>query len=136
VSYTATANDEVDGPVAVACAPSSGATFPIGTTTVVCEASDAAGNEAAARFDVRVKGADEQLGDLLAAVAVAGPGSSLADKVRDARGALAGQRVDDACETLAAFAHEVTAHSGKKLSVAQAVELLATAQRIRAVLAC
>ena len=67
---------------------------------------------------------------------VIGPGSSLADKVRDARAALSAEDVDDACEKLAAFAHEVTAHSGKKLSAARAADLLATAQRIRAVLAC
>ena len=103
---------------------------------VTCEAADGAGNEADASFEVRVKGAYEQLGDLLAAVAVIGPGSSLADKVRDARAALSAEDVDDACEKLAAFAHEVTAHSGKKLSAARAADLLATAQRIRAVLAC
>jgi hypothetical protein len=136
VSYAASANDDVDGAVAVSCAPSSGATFPIGTTTVACEASDAAGNEAATHFDVRVKGAEEQLSDLLAAVTVAGPGSSLADKVRQAGAALAREDVDGACEKLAAFAREVTAHSGKKLQAARADEFVATAQRIRAVLSC
>ena len=43
-------------------------TFAIGTTTVTCEASDAAANPASARgFDVHVKGADEQLDDLIGA---------------------------------------------------------------------
>ncbi|MGW2823186.1 HYR domain-containing protein [Streptomyces sp. NPDC001443] len=44
IDYTATAQDLVDGPVAVTCAPPSGSTFPIGKTTVTCTATDAAGN--------------------------------------------------------------------------------------------
>ncbi|MEH0573809.1 HYR domain-containing protein [Streptomyces sp. B21-108] len=44
IEYTATAQDLVDGPVAVTCTPLSGSTFPVGTTTVTCTATDAAGN--------------------------------------------------------------------------------------------
>jgi hypothetical protein len=55
VSYTQpTALDDVDGAVAVVCAPLSGALFPIGATTVSCSASDLAGNEAQATFVVTV----------------------------------------------------------------------------------
>ena len=67
-SYSASAVDEVDGPVAVTCVPPTGATFAIGTTAVTCVASDTAGNVTSASFDVHVKGADEQLDDLAAAV--------------------------------------------------------------------
>ncbi|MDX2678039.1 HYR domain-containing protein [Streptomyces sp. NY05-11A] len=44
ITYPATATDLVDGDVAVVCEPSSGSTFPIGSTTVTCTATDAAGN--------------------------------------------------------------------------------------------
>jgi len=54
VTYTATAADAVDGSVSVACAPASGSTFPIGSTTVACTAADAAGNVASASFVVTV----------------------------------------------------------------------------------
>lgn len=54
VAYEASAVDAVDGPVAVTCTPASGMTFPIGTTDVQCAAEDAAGNDAAASFDVRI----------------------------------------------------------------------------------
>lgn len=54
VAYTATAEDDIDGPVAVECAPASGSTFPIGTTTVNCSATDQAGNEATGSFKVDV----------------------------------------------------------------------------------
>jgi hypothetical protein len=44
VTYTATASDLVDGSVTPHCTPSSGSTFALGTTTVSCTATDAAGN--------------------------------------------------------------------------------------------
>lgn len=40
--------------VSVACSPSSGSLFPVGTTTVTCTASDAGGNSAACSFTVPV----------------------------------------------------------------------------------
>lgn len=54
-SFTVTANDAVDGPVAVTCSPASGSTFPIGTTTVYCSARDAAGNTGTGSFTVTVR---------------------------------------------------------------------------------
>ena len=38
----------------VSCVPASGSTFPIGTSTVLCTASDAAGNTATRSFTVTV----------------------------------------------------------------------------------
>jgi dipeptidyl aminopeptidase/acylaminoacyl peptidase len=52
VVYTVTAADDVDGPVPVTCTPPSGSTFALGTTTVSCSATDAAGNTATASFGV------------------------------------------------------------------------------------
>lgn len=54
-SYTApTATDAVDGSRPVTCAPASGSTFPIGTTTVTCSASDLSGHSASTTFAVSV----------------------------------------------------------------------------------
>ena len=136
VEYAASAVDDVDGTVPVTCTPPSGSTFAIGTTTVTCTASDAAGNATTASFDVHVKGAAEQLDDLLAAVGGLGPGTGLADKVRAARDALAAGNDADACSSLRGFINQVQAQSGKKLTPAQAAELIAAATRIRAVLSC
>ncbi|MDD4902683.1 MAG: DUF5011 domain-containing protein, partial [Patescibacteria group bacterium] len=47
--------DEVDGGVAVVCKPASGSTFPLGTTTVNCSASDNHENTATSSFFVIVK---------------------------------------------------------------------------------
>ncbi len=49
VTYAAPlSRDAVDGNVPATCAPASGSTFPLGTTTVTCNATDAHGNAAAA----------------------------------------------------------------------------------------
>jgi hypothetical protein len=56
VSYPApTASDLVDASPNVACAPSSGSTFPLGVTTVQCTATDDAGNSATGSFGVTVQ---------------------------------------------------------------------------------
>lgn len=50
-----TANDIVDGAVTVTCDYNSGDTFPLGTTTVTCSATDAAGNSDSVDFDIIVE---------------------------------------------------------------------------------
>lgn len=50
-----TAADLVDGSVPVTCSPASGSTFPLGTTTVICSATDSRGNKATGTFRVLVQ---------------------------------------------------------------------------------
>jgi len=54
VTWTATANDLVDGAVSVVCTPPSGSGFAIGTTTVNCSATDAHNNTSTGNFTVSV----------------------------------------------------------------------------------
>ncbi|HVP75336.1 MAG TPA: HYR domain-containing protein, partial [Gaiellaceae bacterium] len=54
VTFTASASDNTDGPRPVTCSPASGATFPVGTTTVTCTATDTHGNTGSASFHVTV----------------------------------------------------------------------------------
>jgi hypothetical protein len=49
------ASDLVDGIRNVTCTPGSGSTFPLGTTTVICSASDTRGNTASQSFTVTVR---------------------------------------------------------------------------------
>ena len=56
VEFVVTAADICDAAPAVVCDPPSGSTFPVGTTTVTCTATDASGNVATASFTVRVLG--------------------------------------------------------------------------------
>lgn len=56
VRYSVTAADAADGAVRVVCLPKSGSLFPIGRTTVVCNAGDSSGNTAATKtFVITVK---------------------------------------------------------------------------------
>lgn len=54
VTWTATANSVIDGPVPVTCTPPSGSTFFDGTTPVTCTATDSTGNTATGSFNVTV----------------------------------------------------------------------------------
>jgi hypothetical protein len=54
VTYTASATDDVDGNLTPTCSPASGSTFPPGTTTVTCTATDSSGNTGSASMDVSV----------------------------------------------------------------------------------
>jgi hypothetical protein len=54
VTYAVLALDDVGGSVPVNCVPPSGSIFAVATTKVTCTATDGAGNEATASFDVIV----------------------------------------------------------------------------------
>ena len=54
VTYTATAGDNVDASPALTCSPASGSTFAVGTTTVSCSSTDAAGNTGTGTLAVTV----------------------------------------------------------------------------------
>jgi len=54
VTFTATATDIVDGAITPVCTPESGSTFDVGTTEVVCVATDSSLNETTATFNVTV----------------------------------------------------------------------------------
>jgi len=136
VSYTATATDNVDPSPVVSCVPASGSTFPIGTTTVNCTATDASQNVAHGSFTVQVKGASEQLGELADAVSGVGPGASLGAKIDNAQATLAGNHVNATCGMLSAFINQVNAQSGKSISSGTAVSLITDTTRIETVLGC
>lgn len=54
VTFTTTATDKCDPAVQVICDPASGSTFPLGQTTVKCQATDASNNKAECSFTVTV----------------------------------------------------------------------------------
>jgi hypothetical protein len=137
VTYIVSASDNgVDTPVT--CTRTSGSTFPIGDTTVVCTATDAAGDTGTGSFTVHVEGAAEQLVDLGAAAAGNGPGTSLEDKVHTAQAYLANGEVTDSCSTLRAFVRQLIALSDKPTlpAPARADALITSAKQIMIVLGC
>jgi len=54
VTYSATATDNLDGAITPSCNPASGSTFPVGTTTVTCTATDSHSNSTSGTFNVTV----------------------------------------------------------------------------------
>src|SRR5439155_12283428 len=55
VSFSASASDLIDGQLTPECSPESGSTFPIGTTSVTCSATDAHGNTGTASVTITVR---------------------------------------------------------------------------------
>ena len=143
VTYAVTANDAVDPSPVVSCAPASGSTFPVGTNTVTCTATDSSGNSTTESFSVTVFGAPDQITDLIALVNSfnlrQGIENSLDAKLRnviDALGAASAGNVATACSKLGSFINEVQAQSGKALTMAQANQLVTAANQVRAILGC
>lgn len=129
-----TAVDLVDGAVPVLCTPAPNTIFSIGDNPVACTATDRHGNHASAGFVVHVRGAAEQLSNLLAYVSGIGPGRSLAAKVGNAITALSSGDTADAIAILNALVHETTAQGGKSLTPAQAAYIVTSVSRIESVL--
>jgi Tol biopolymer transport system component len=140
VTYTVTATDADDPNPTVSCSPASGSVFPIGDTTVTCQASDASGNVATGSFSVHVQGIDEQLGELKWMVDTFDMDrkvrADLQDKLAAVRAALDTGRTRTACSVFQGFVNEVQDESGKGLTVDLADVLAERASRIRGVLAC
>ena len=140
VTYTVTATDADDPNPTVSCSPASGSLFPIGDTTVTCQASDASGNVATGSFSVHVQGVDEQFAELKSIVDNFDMDRKvrrdLQDKLAAVRSALDTGRTRTACSVLQGFVNEVRDEIGKGLTVDLAGVLVERANRIRGVLAC
>ncbi|HEY6214016.1 MAG TPA: hypothetical protein VIW45_17100, partial [Vicinamibacterales bacterium] len=110
---------------------------------VTCTATDPAGNSASGGFQVLVQAAAAQVANVIAAVQgfnlAQGIENSLDTKLQNVLGALSAAQSGNAasvCGQLAAFINETMAQSGKKLTAAQANQLIASAQQIKAVIGC
>ena len=140
VSYTATATDDDGDALTPTCAPTSGSTFAIGTTTVHCSASEPGSNSSSGSFQVVVKGAAAQVTDLINLVNSFGlPADFQASFDTQLQAVLADLQANNttqACSDLTAFSNHVQAQSGKGLTVSQANQLLAAAKQVQAVLGC
>ena len=140
VFYVASARDIAAGVVPVTCRPPSGSNFPIGNTTVTCTASDPSGNTRGSAFAVTVLSAPTQIANLANSVTSlglqSGIATSLTGKLNAALAAATAGDLVTACRKLQDFINETHAQAGKKISTGDAASLIATAQRIRAVLGC
>jgi hypothetical protein len=141
VTFAATAVDVQPAAPSVSCLPASGSTFPVGTTTVACEALDMAGNRAAGQFTVTVRGAATQidaLAGIIAAMAIAPQlKTQLLGTLLKARIGLEAGNTAVACSSLAQLLKQVTqAQKAGQLSPSEAQQITSEANRLRAVIGC
>ena len=140
VAYTVTATDNVSPSPTVSCVPPSGSTFPTGTSTVSCTATDAAGNRSTAGFTVFVRGASAQIGALitktLVYLHVPALKASVQAWLQAAINATVAGNKPAACSALALYIAIVRVTPAGVLTTAQRAELIADATRIRNVLGC
>jgi hypothetical protein len=140
VTFAAPVVSDNCGGVIVTSSRASGSLFAIGTTVVTNRVINGGGHTNLCTFTVRVKGAKDQINDLI--VLVSGlpiqPGTKigLVFELIEAQWDLDKGRTSNACGELKDFIALVSAQKGKKLTVAQVTLLTGEATRIRAVLAC
>jgi Tol biopolymer transport system component len=137
VSFVVNATDDV-GVVSLVCTPATGSVFPIGTSPVQCTASDAAGNTDGAGFSIRIKGAPEQIVDLVAlAAGTTLPPALRAKLLATLQAALAEpHNVQVACRVLNAFILLVRLQPPNLIPPAKKNQMIADATRIKTVLGC
>jgi HYR domain len=140
VSYVASATDNLDPDPSIGCGPASGSVFAIGTTTVTCTATDDAGNSASASFAVTVRGADDQIVRLidktLAFLERPSLQPTLRTRLEAAAKALVNNNRPAACAALNLYKAAVSIAPARALASTEKAELMADANRIRAVIGC
>ncbi len=140
VHYAASATDAAGAAIAIACAPPSGSTFPMGATTVSCTATSSGGTSATGIFAVHVAGAAEQLADLeaktLSYLSQFRLKLAMSVLLRTAANAETADRPQTACAALTVYSLTVWFAPSRELTLAEKVELTADARRIRDVIGC
>lgn len=140
VSYAPAASDNCSVSTTT-CAPPSGSVFAIGDTTPTCMAVDPSSNQTSCSFKVHVKGAAEQIGDLITLVngldvSSGGVKKALLAKLDAALASIQASNGNAACGSMQAFIDLVNAQRNKALSATDADALIAAATQIRAVIGC
>jgi hypothetical protein len=142
VNFSVIVTDAFDPQPALNCKPASGSVFPVGTTTVICTATDAARNTSAPRsFKVTVK---ESALDVLARLIALIDDLNLKkriekrldhklDKVLEA---LRAGNLKKSCQGLDQFLVLVEQSTGKKLEPSEAAQLASAANRIKTLTGC
>ena len=139
VNFSTPAGDNV-GVHSISCSRASGSVFPVGVSNVTCVAKDAAGNQSSASFVVTVRGAAEQLHDLIDFVGEldlsGGVGTPMLNQLQSALAAI--DKPDHvSCKKLEDFIKAATSSKARaEVSAPELEALLAQARRIQSVLGC
>jgi hypothetical protein len=137
VDFAVSATDLVDGPVTPVCSMVSGATFPVGSTTVDCTATDAHGNSGSASFVVTVVAPMTAVKEQLAVVQdqVVGLRHGVPRRVREAVAALSGDP-QRACRLLADVEQRLRDRDDNRLTADRRDSLLDEIARIATTIGC
>ena len=138
-TFTATASDTAPVNPVVSCLPTSGSTFAIATTAVVCKATDTAGNQAVGQFNVTVRGATQQLASLSGRIQAMTIDAKLKEKLLKLLSGVTStlpKSRQGACGQLSEFLAVAKAAVGKGLTAQQLNEIVVEVNRIKAVIGC
>ena len=125
VTYAASATDQSGGSVAIACNPVSGSVFPLGTTRVVCSATDASGTSTGS-FAVTVQVTYPSMTNLTNAwVRKAGVAAQLTAYLDAAARAEARGNLKAEASNLESYRTLIRAQAGKAISRDDAATLIA-----------
>lgn len=138
-TVTSGATDALSGLAAQSCGALDTSTA--GSKSVTCTATDNAGNTNSASASYAVLTPAEQINNLTTTIngfnlSPAGIANSFNSKLQAATQALGANNTNAACGNMNAFINEVNAQSGKKLTTAQAGQLLASANQIKTSIGC
>jgi hypothetical protein len=138
VTYTASAHDDDarNPSPAVTCTPPSGSTFPIGVTTVTCNATDASGNTGTSTFTVTVGSPLDLFAELIRRSQGVGPGQAVLSKALRARDQYQAGDVASSCKSLDDYIKQVRQHTPALITPTVANGLIDLANLIKTVLAC
>jgi hypothetical protein len=132
VTFDPAATDNV-GVTSLVCEPASGSVFPVGSSTVSCSASDAAGNSSSKSFSVSVIGAREQMANLMEYVRTLGlPNGTAYPLINQLKSAYSEQ--GNECKKVSDFIDMVSKKSG--IDFRDAAYMTAEANRIMGALGC
>jgi len=139
-TYAPVASDNCPG-VTFACSPASGSTFPVGTTTVTCTATDTSNNTAQCSFTVTVLTASATIENLKTSVNSSSLNGSqkqgLISKLDAALDAIGRGQQNQACAKLADFINSVQNFIDHgDISAAQGQSWINSAANVRNYLGC
>lgn len=133
VTFDPAATDNV-GVTSLSCEPASGSVFPVGSTTVSCSASDAAGNSSSKSFSVSVIGARDQLANLMEYVKSLGlPNGSANPLINQLKAAYSEQ--GNECKKMSDFV-EMVSKKSSDIDPDDAAYMTAEANRIKGAFGC
>jgi len=133
-TFSLTATDNV-GVTSLVCDPASGSVFPVGSTEVVCTASDAAGNHSSSSFSVEVIDAHTQLFNLIEYVEGLGLPNGTAQPLVNQLRAAYEQTGDMACKKIGDF-ESMVLKKGSNIPSGQATFVIGEADRIMGAMGC